>query len=122
MKTTVNCPKCDGKGYLDGIAYANGVCFECKGAKTLVVDLEKKKANLGDWLIEKADWIMAATAESYKNISYAKLKLIRDFAHTGGKLAEAYPELLTHYKATGEPFFQTAQKIQLDEWTKRAAW
>ena len=110
---TINCPKCDGKGYLAGIAYANGVCFCCNGQKTVTVNIANLQSKLSEDCRRKADWIMASTEASYTKLSYQKLKAIRDFAHGGWGLQEAYPEMLEHYRAVGEPAFQSSQNEKL---------
>ena len=38
-KTAYTCPKCDGRGIINGFRhYASGICFECGGAKIIYLD------------------------------------------------------------------------------------
>lgn len=38
-KVTIDCPKCDGKGYIRGFDHVQGgVCFECMGSKKIEID------------------------------------------------------------------------------------
>ena len=113
---TINCPKCDGKGYLAGIAYANGVCFCCNGQKTVTINVAKLQSKLSDDCRRKAEWIMTSTEASYAKLSYAKLKAIRDFTHGGFGLQEAYPEMRDHYFNVGEWAFQAAQEEKLSNY------
>jgi hypothetical protein len=110
----INCPKCDGKGYIAGLShYANGVCFCCNGAKTVTVNITNLQSKLSADCRKKAEWIMASTEASYANLSYTKLAAIRDFAHGGWGLQEAYPEMRNHYFEVGEAAFQSAQNEKL---------
>jgi hypothetical protein len=121
MIKTVNCPKCDGKGYIAGLShYANGVCFCCNGAKTVAVDVDKLQSKLSDDSRRKAEWIMASTESSYARLSFEKLTAIRNFAHGGWGLQEAYPEMLSHYREVGEAAFQAAQERKLSEYYANA--
>ena len=112
---TINCSKCDGKGYIAGLGhYANGVCFGCNGQKTVTVNVAKLQSKLSADTRKKAEWIMASTESSYAKLSYAKLKAIRDFVHSGNGLQEAYPDLYSHYFAVGNWAFNAAQTAKLD--------
>lgn len=71
-------------------------------------------AKLTAYQQEKADWIMQSTAASYEGLSYNRLFKIRDFAHAGGAVKMAYPDLKSHYFEVGDPAFQRAQKAKLD--------
>ena len=111
----VSCPKCSGSGYINGMGHiANGVCFACKGAKTITIGIDARKAKISDASKIRADWIMASTPASYSRLSYGKLAKIRDFAHGGNGLQDAYPTLLAHYFEAGEPAYQAAQKTAVD--------
>lgn len=113
-RQNIDCPKCDGKGFIDGLShYANGICFCCNGKKVVTVDTEKLKSKISDSSRRKAEWIMASTEDSYRNLSFAKLSAIRDFAHGGWGLQEAYPGMLAHYRSVGEWAFQKAQDEHL---------
>ena len=115
MLKIVDCPKCDGKGFIPGLShYANGVCFCCNGAKKLQVNVSKLQAKFSDDTRKKAEWILASTESSYAKLSYEKLLKIRDFVHGGFGLQEAYPEMRNHYFEVGEPAFQAAQEIKLE--------
>jgi hypothetical protein len=110
-KQVVECPKCLGRGYFEVFGHvANGVCFCCKGQKTISVDIEAKKLSLSETTRRKADWIMASTEDSYAGLSYERLAAIRNFAHSGFGLQDAYPEILSHYYSVGEWAFQAAQE------------
>ena len=115
MTTEVNCPKCDGKGFIDGVSHiANGVCFCCKGAKVVKVNLSKKRAKLSADTIKKAEWVMNSTSASYGKFSWAQHQSVRNFCYSGFGLNEAYPELLQHYRSVGESFFFAEQNRQLE--------
>lgn len=112
-KQKVNCPKCDGKGHISGFGHiANGVCFMCNGAKEIEVDLDELRSEISEGNRIKAEWILNSTPESYEGLSFAKLNKIREFAHGGWGLQEAFPGLLEHYKRVGEDAFMAAQ----DRW------
>ena len=118
---TVACPKCDGKGYLNGLGhYANGICFGCHGQKTVTINVSKMRDKLSDDTKKKAEWIMASTESSYAKLSYDKLKAIRDFVHSGNGLQEAYPDLYSHYFAVGNWAFNAAQTAKLDAYRASA--
>ena len=109
-KTAVPCPKCDGAGSIGAFGHiASGVCFCCKGNKTILVNIEALKAKLSDDTKKKAAWVLASTESSYHGLSFAKLLKIRDFCHGGDGLQHAYPALWSHWHEVGEPVFQAAQ-------------
>ena len=111
---TIECSKCGGKGYIAGLGhYANGVCFGCNGQKKITVNLSNLQNKLDADTRKKAEWILASTEASYANLSFAKLSKIRNFAHGGWGIDKAYPEMLNHYFAVGEPAFQRAQAARL---------
>lgn len=108
----VKCPKCDGVGSISAFSnYANGICFCCKGNKTISVNVDKLREGVSAENRVKAEWILASTEESYKGLSFAKLSKIRNFAHAGWGLQEAYPTMLSHWFKVGESAFQAAQEI-----------
>jgi hypothetical protein len=110
----IDCPKCDGRGHIEGFGHvANGVCFCCKGNRTLTIDLDAQRAKLGPDRIKQAEWVMASTEESYSRMSYGKLLKIRDFCHGGWGLQYAYPAIHAHWFAVGEWAFQAAQEERL---------
>ncbi len=113
-----DCPKCSGRGVIEAFAhYADGVCFCCKGAKKISVNITKLIAQVGPERRKKAEFILAATAETFETSfwTYAKLEAARTFCHGGWGLGEAYPELHAHWFATGEAAFQAAQEVKLAE-------
>jgi hypothetical protein len=113
-REVVECPKCHGAGRIEAFYHVlSGVCFCCKGQKTIVVDIEANKASLSADTRRKAEWIMSSTEDSYIGLSYERLLAIREFAHGGWGLREAYPELRSHYFAVGEWAFQAAQEEML---------
>lgn len=113
-KETVECPKCLGRGHFEVFGHvANGVCFCCKGNRTIEVDVEELRIKLSADTRRKAEWIMNSTKESYANLSYNNLNAIRTFAHGGWGLQDAYPEMLAHYYEVGEWAFQAAQAEML---------
>lgn len=85
----------------------------CGATGQVEVDLEKMKTELTEYQRTGAEWIMASTSDSYSRLSYSKLFKIRDFAHSGGALAQAFPEMLAHWREHGEPHFQAAQEKKL---------
>lgn len=115
-KQTIDCPKCDGAGFIRAFGHvANGVCFCCKGNKTIEVDVVELKAKLSAYAIKTADWIMKSTAETYEGWSYDRLNNARNFCHVGDGLQQAYPELLSHWREVGDPAFFAAQEERLAE-------
>jgi hypothetical protein len=113
-REVVECPKCHGAGRIEAFYHVlSGVCFCCKGQKTIVLDIEAAKSSLSESCRIKAKWVMRSTEASYANLSFAKLSAIRDFVHGGWALREAYPELRSHYFAVGEWAFQAAQEEML---------
>lgn len=113
-KEQVTCPKCDGVGSLSAFGHvANGVCFCCKGKKVVTVDKQKLIDKIRPENQKKAEWILASTEASYVGLSFAKLSAIRDFAHCGWGLQEAYPDMLAHWFKVGEAAFQAAQEAHL---------
>jgi len=114
----VDCPKCGGHGHIEAFAhYAKGVCFCCKGAKKIKVNVTKMIAKVGPERRKKAEYILAATAETFTTSfwTYAKLEAARTFCHGGWGLSEAFPELHAHWFATGEAAFQAAEEAKRAE-------
>ena len=116
MKTNIECPKCAGAGHISAFShYANGVCFCCNGTKVVAVDLDEKKAELSEDTIKRAEWIINSTSASYTKLGYNTLLRIRNFAHGGFGLQQAYPNLLSCYREHGEQSFQASQEVKLAE-------
>ena len=120
--TKITCPKCDGSKNLNWCSHVeNGVCFGCNGTGTIEVDLDAKRRELSDHSRTCAEWIMASTADSYKNLSWSMLNKARDFAHSNrGGVQEAFPEMLNHFREVGDPVFFARQEDRLAEWVDQA--
>jgi len=113
-KETIECPKCQGAGYIGAFAHiANGVCFCCDGNGTIEINRAAMIAKLSDDTRKKAEWILSTTPDDYADMSYTRLFAVRDFCHGGWGLPEAYPTLYAHWFEVGEVFFQAAQMAKL---------
>ena len=109
---TAECPRCSGNGYIQAFAHVEaGICFKCRGIGT--VEIAKAQAKLSADTRKKAEWILNTDASVFSKLSYAKLLAIRNFAHGGWGITEAYPELLGHWRKEGESAFQAKQAEKL---------
>ncbi len=118
MIETAQCPRCSGRGIIDAFGHvADGICFCCNGSGSIETDKEALIAKLTDYARNEADRILTTRQQDYAGVSYNKLLWARTFCHGGHGLQEAYPELLTHWFAVGEPAFQTAQAERLENHT-----
>lgn len=110
-KIAIQCPKCCGQGSIDAFGHvANGICFCCKGARVVYVTEAKKNDMMSPEAIQKAEWIMRATAEQFAKLSWQQLNNARNFCHWHFPL---YPDLLKTWKEKGEQFFQAEQEERL---------
>lgn len=111
------CGRCDGSGSLTWTNVANGVCFACKGRGKVSYNVQKAIVEMGDDMIAKCEWIIRSKPEAYAKLSYAKLEVIRNFAHSyvmnrtaklvyGNQVFDAWFD-------NGEKAFQAAQNAKL---------
>lgn len=78
----VNCPKCDGKGYIDGLSHvANGVCFRCSGNKTVKATAVAKAPAMSESAIAACEFIMNATADQIEALTFRQISATRNTAH-----------------------------------------
>lgn len=109
----VDCPKCDGKGFIQAFGHvANGDCFCCNGAKKLRVTKEDVERSMSADNVKKAEWIMNATVEQFAKLTPAQLEKARNFCHWHYL---PYPNLLDVWYAKGETFYQEVQERRREE-------
>ena len=119
-KTTIECPKCLGKGKLPEYGHiANGDCFGCDGKGTIQIDLNALTSKLSDETRTRAEWVMQSTTDSYKKLSYSRQLKIRDFVHSGFGLQEAFPQIIDHWFDVAGSTFTTAQDEKLSQWKEK---
>ena len=121
---TTKCPKCDGRGKIQAFNHvANGDCFACNATGQVSYNVEQCKTKMGEDLVKKAEYILAADENSFSGLSYTRLFKAREFAHLYSMNAEArlvYGDTVYHkWFEVGEPHFQAAQSKRLAEYNSK---
>ncbi len=114
----VDCPKCDGKGFIQAFGHvANGVCFCCKGAKQFKVTADDIERTMTPEQVRKCEWVMNATVDRFAKLTDSQLVKCREFCHWHFL---PYPNLHKAWTEKGEAFFQAYQERRREELYKYA--
>jgi hypothetical protein len=127
MKTTCECYKCGGSGFIQAFyGIANGVCFRCNGAGELsFTEIERIKCCIPEYTRVRCEWILKTTYESFAGFSFKRISDARDFAHSY-VMNEAAQEIYgstvidAWRKQGGEERFQELQEIRRESLSQYA--
>lgn len=108
----VDCPKCNGTGYLSCYAgIANGVCFRCAGNKVVRASTVRPAPKMTPYQEQLTARLVNTPAEEFFGMSFGELMNLRDFAHWPHPTVK---NILNIWREKGEPAFQAAQEAKLE--------